>query len=467
MATQRRYNKQDGAKVVESMFGIRLAGYIEFCRLNSFEETCEKTQGQLQREHNIYKAAVAIKTLDERRRGHKSDVMAIKALVKDPKSKTRSVEHNRLARCMPKDDDTKAAFIKLVDAADSNRTKILTDEASVKILVRAAVWYPYWVREPDSWESQSHSLHRQMYSLLRHLFAKYRIPIFMDSAWDSDNILLQEWYVHIGAGANIRTARMLPFPLTKAMAHNFLQAPKDYSILEALVHGQAISLGCDKRVSASLRGTKVMALDDEFRQSFLRFLVANPMLDTRQYGPILDYIHTMKYVECRVHHGDGTWHTEPPPQPNFSMHGRSAEALMGQVERWHRELNKSRRKGKVKWGHSPYRDFKNEEGSPNTKNHRVWSVVELTSSDELHEEGRAMKHCVSSYSESCASGRCTIWSLRRRDIGGSWRLVTLEVAHGTIVQARGIMNRSPTQQEWRIISLWADKNGISKPSYVR
>ena len=58
-------------------------------------------------------------------------------------------------------------------------------------------------------------------------------PPFMDHAWLGNGAgyvgdeLCQQWFVHIGTGNNIRKADGLPFPLTKLMAHHFLQAPAE------------------------------------------------------------------------------------------------------------------------------------------------------------------------------------------------------------------------------------------------
>jgi hypothetical protein len=40
-----------------------------------------------------------------------------------------------------------------------------------------------------------------------------------------------------------------------------------------------------------------------------------------------------------------------------------------------------------------------------------WTVQELLSSWELAAEGRAMNHCVVSYSDQCADGHRSVWSI--------------------------------------------------------
>jgi hypothetical protein len=81
-----------------------------------------------------------------------------------------------------------------------------------------------------------------------------------------------------------------------------------------------------------------------------------------------------------------------------------------------------------------------------------WAVRELTSGEELYEEGRAMSHCVASYSLRCHGGASAIFSLT---CDGERRL-TLELDPQTrrIVQARGEHNRGPTPEEQAQMDEW-------------
>src|SRR6185437_12002311 len=44
-----------------------------------------------------------------------------------------------------------------------------------------------------------------------------------------------------------------------------------------------------------------------------------------------------------------------------------------------------------------------------------WKIQELLDHRQLTEEGKALRHCVGSYSNKCARGKTTIWSLTRSD----------------------------------------------------
>ena len=88
-----------------------------------------------------------------------------------------------------------------------------------------------------------------------------------------------------------------------------------------------------------------------------------------------------------------------------------------------------------------------------------WSFVELTSGDDLFREGLALRHCVASYAARCAAGHSAIVSARFDDE----RRLTIEVEPRTrrIVQVRGFENRQATEEEWEVISCWAEK--VVKP----
>jgi len=478
MSVKKKLTKEEAERILHCSLRMGLDTYLRMCRENGFPVTWHKPRWQLVKELKIYKDQAAVIALARSNKNPSTIKDDFHRIISTDVRWNEShcsilIEYPSAQMIRGLDEDSKKALLRLVDVAfgkDSYRTKLLGDLHSVRMLVRAAKWYPYWVRDASEWEIDSHSLRRQKSSLLRHLFAKYRVPLFMDNVWErdwnNDNDLQEEWFIHIAQGGNIRTARMLPFPLTKKMAHFFLEAPPDYTIQEAFVHGQVIAFGGNLLTSRALRGVRIGSLDDDFRQSFLRFIAENPMLDRRQYGPILDYICHVKYEPTQVAVGNGNYLPGPPLQPNFSMAGRNANTLMEQVTRWHRELSKAKRPKNLYWAHSPIKDFKLEEGTG--VNERTWTIVELTSSASLFDEGRAMKHCVASYAESCASGRCSIWSLCLYEIAGGRRRATIEVdKNDTIVQARGPINKALTQQEFRVIRLWASKNGLKMSSWIK
>jgi hypothetical protein len=341
----------------------------------------------------------------------------------------------------------------------------------VEALIRIDERRGQWVRPLADWRPSTHNARRQFSSLVRHLLARYPVPLFMDQAWfrdDSGSHTLRDWFVHIGAGKNIRTAKT-PFPLTKAMAHHFLEAPHSISIEGAIRWGQIHALGGDGRLVEAVLGTRIGTsfAEDEFWTSVIRFFIANPMLDRRHVGPIVDYLHNQRFEERQVFGGHGRVVREPPPQPNLSMRGRSADALLGQVEAWHRELGRTAGgKGGQRFNPSGIKALDLVSGREDRQT--IWRIRELLTTDELAAEGRAMRHCVASYARSCAAGRCSIWTMELSTPSGTEKRTTIEVTRdGLVIQCRGKMNRLPSRAEHDVLREWARYAGLVVSDYVR
>jgi hypothetical protein len=366
-----------------------------------------------------------------------------------------------------------------------------------------------WLRPVEAWKPESHSARRQFGSLARHLLARYPVPAFMDTAWFEGHLDTasfedpaeaawieanweraarhQEWFKHIGRGQNIRTAD-LPLALTKRMAHAFLAAPDDLLIEGALRYGQIRGLGGNERLARAVLATRLgeMMEDEPFWLSVLHFFVNNPMLDAACLGPIVDYIRHQRFVPrlpvaaAAGERPAGEEGPLPPPQPEFSMKGRTPEALLRLVDAWHRELARDERKPPVgDWAPSGIGGFLLDEGdSERGERPRRWSIRELLTSAQLREEGKAMSHCVATYAASCARGHVSIWSMQiqERSREEPYRVMTIAVntAQRVITEARGRFNQLPGDREAtvrlnqapRILQEWARQEKLVLPSGV-
>jgi hypothetical protein len=201
--------------------------------------------------------------------------------------------------------------------------------------------------------------------------------------------------------------------------------------------------------------------DDDFWITVLRFFIANPMLDTAHIGPIIDFIHDQRFVSRDVFVAPGVVERKQPPQPNFTMKGRSATSLLRQVATWHRTLAKIQQP-RAEWVASGISDFEFTEGTERGGNLKIWTLTELLSTKALVAEGRTMKHCVATYSHSCASGACSIWALEVETFEGRAKVLTVEVRHDTkqICQARGKCNAAPGEKHRGILRRWAEQSGL-------
>jgi hypothetical protein len=343
-------------------------------------------------------------------------------------------------------------------------------------LSHLASWSLYWVRKPGDWKAKSYNAEKCFSSIARHLLARYDVPVFMDQAWLGNELpsqlgKWQEWFIHIGQGQNIRKVDNFPVTFTKMQAHHFLLAPKDYTIAEAIRWGQIRGMGGEERLVEAVIGTHLgrrFHKDEPFWATVLQWLVVNQTMDIRQVGPIIDYIENQRYTDRPSIWMNGGWRYQGPEQPNFAMKGRTADSLIRQVDAWHKALAKVRTRKITSWETCGIKGFDRVEGDG--KNSRHFIISELLTSSELASEGRAMNHCVGSYSHSCSSRRCAIYSMQVNPGSGVLeRRLTIEVdLHSrTIVQARRKCNLMPTDVDSRILRAWATAEGLTMGRWVR
>ena len=322
-------------------------------------------------------------------------------------------------------------------------------------LLMLAARHDEWLRPPQTWEPEPRhcpSNHGPLFrSLVRHLLARYHVPRFLDSAWFEADLQLgrrqQGWWITVAQGGSIRRADT-PVRLTRRMAHLFLHAPDQGTLMQNLRWAQVIGMGGDERLAAAILRTRLGRRfeDDAFWSSVVLFLVNNAMMDPSWAGPVVDYVHNMKYAPRRIVGEGGGVEEAPPPKPGFTMKGRSATKLLRQVETWHGDLSRQNYVQFQTWQPGGIRPLELQDETGKLGSVR-WTVQELLSSWELAAEGTAMNHCVVSYSDQCAAGETSIWSICAQREGAETRenVLTVAVDQGerTVTQARGRYNALP------------------------
>ncbi|MEM6909498.1 MAG: PcfJ domain-containing protein [Pseudomonadota bacterium] len=329
-----------------------------------------------------------------------------------------------------------------------------------------------WLRPLEDWKAKSKNTRTRFGELARHLFDKYGdVPVFMESAWlrnDRPSWRYRDWFVHLGRGYNLRSAK-LPIAMTKKMAHHFASAPDDYAIEQALRWGQMKALGCSEAAIHAVAASRIgrSMVNEEFWFTFLRFIADNPMLDPRQIAPVIDYLHHQRFEPVEVEVAPGEWRHDPPPQPGLSLRGRTVTTLMRQVEEWHTSLGKMAALPGGQYAKSSVEGFVQEvpwhEGGT-----ARWVIRQLRTARDLTLESEELRHCVGSYHWSCSKGYCTIWSLSvTPEKGKTQRRQTIELdSDNQIVQCRGLANRDPSAEEWKVVNRWAGERGLGVARHI-
>lgn len=318
--------------------------------------------------------------------------------------------------------------------------------------------YARRVREIADWKPRSTNVFRQLASLVRHLFDRYaNAPDWLIESWTrpvlaEDGVNLPDLTLHLGQGHSLRSFPRLPVPVGKQLERGMREAPAGCTFREALRYAQLAArdaLAWWGVVMESRLGRAAL-VDDAFWLSVVDFFVASPMVDPLHFGPVCDWIHAKRSM------GTGS----EPAQPGFTLKGRSMAAVLAQAGQWRSGQDRMRRQsggasqaGSSSWAGLPVADF---QAGP-------VRIEQLTTAEQLQNEGNAQHNCVATYLQSCRLGRCGIFSLT---VDGT-RGLTIEVtANRTVVQVRGKYNRLMTMQERAWITQWLSEVRLVLSKYV-
>jgi PcfJ-like protein len=324
------------------------------------------------------------------------------------------------------------------------------EEDYIRALFRAAHQEHLWIRSPLGWRPRDPGLAAQFAELVRHLFAVYAVPRFLDAVFHGPGLLgYVPWFYEVGIGRSIRTAPCMTAPLTRKMVHHFLHAPDLCTPVRAIRWGQVMGLDGSERLFRAIANTWMgrelrRPVEEERWLAVLQWLASHPEVSANNVGPLFDYV--------EAHQQDG----------GFSLKHQTPASLRRRVQGWHTDLHREQQPD----GYCEFQPCGVSGGSwesgeePDTG---VRTLEELLDSKRLWEEGRAMRHCVASYVPAVLARRSAIWSLKIARAGVTRRALTIEldVRTSTIVQARGPQNRSPQAEERRILALWARENDLT------
>ena len=353
-------------------------------------------------------------------------------------------------------------------AAVRTRTRILVSPAVVVALRNIARFAPQYVRSVQEWQGEYGSAYLVIDSLAEHLLARHRVPRFLVSVWYGDDNAWDDtkrcWFIKHAAGARFRDLD-LPAPMTRRMESVFLGSPDHLSLEAALRRAELVALGAKDDLVNAVLATRLGAelANGEFWRTVMQFFARwSDRIDLGAVGPIVHFIQHIRHEHVEVVTEAGVRSVDPP-EPGFSIKGRSPTSMQRLVEAWHRGLG-ARPVSALSWSQSRLRGLTFEEPPAEPDQAPVrWRLVELTSSAELQDEGKTLQHCVASYARLCLWGRSRIWSLRRSGRSAAFRSVaTIEIdpKARTIVQARGLRNRPISWRARELMLLWARRENL-------
>jgi hypothetical protein len=336
----------------------------------------------------------------------------------------------------------------------------------VEALVNLSRFGSAHIRPATHWAGTMASWRLVVWSLAHHLVCKYEVPVFPASSWysieDAAGDKKRCWFVAHAAGASFRSLD-LPIAMTRKMERIFPASCDHLPIEYAIRRAELIALGARPELVQAVLSTRLAAdlSNGVFWRTVWHFLIANAAdIDPAQIGPIIDFIQAIRHDRVSMETIAGTVELDPP-QPSFSMKGRTIQSMLRLMDEWHRSLGLG--STGLAWTPSTLQPMMIEEPSQDASiPPRRWQIIELTNSAQLRTEGSALHHCVASYAESCRRGTSRIWSLRFRHGEQLHHSLTIEVdpKRRAIVQARGRANRVASGKPLRLMQDWATRERL-------
>jgi len=311
-----------------------------------------------------------------------------------------------------------------------------------------------WIRPVDGWRPKRVALFERRAELAAWLLARWPVAWWLSKIWSSGSrpspreIAL---YLHLTSGQSLRMYEPEGGQMTAAMRHHTVNAPMRCAYASAFRYGVARGSGADESLAmtialATYGGT---ATAGPWRE-IIEWAARRPefaQADTRELVRYIDHEMTE-----RARAG----------QPAYSIRGRTVRSVARAAREWQDRLQaeaaealRDQDRRLRSWAPCGIREapVTRVDGKP----HRI---IELTTLEQLMDEGVTQRHCVGSYAKAAHAGRCAIFSLRdRRDKS----VLTLEVNLGTrrVVQVRGQQNRRPTDEEARAVESWVARAGLA------
>ena len=301
--------------------------------------------------------------------------------------------------------------------------------------------------------------------MIRHLFVQYEPPKFLYGEWYDDNFPRFKWIVWfllMSQGGSLKSAaKLFRWNMAGGFPARLYQVPPEYSPVQACMIAEILRLGGRLETFQMLNHTFTIDPTETRGPRFISFwretvqwlsrnadeitLMIQALGEHLYYfiTPILDWA-MHKYTESERENG-----------VPFSWQGRQVRQSYEASQEYVQSLNTVCERN-LSWTSHGWDWNTTDERGDN------WTVVELSSGQALHDEGKRMHHCVGGYTGLCVAGNTAIFSLRFGEIGKV--TIELEPNAKSIVQARGYCNQAIKRREHEVISQWLKDVVRSQPT---
>jgi hypothetical protein len=323
------------------------------------------------------------------------------------------------------------------------------------------------VREPEAWRCPKGNFQIRFRHLVRHLFARFNVPEFMDRVWMEPENEPQEFYIDLGKGVPVYGHDFLKeAKMSRKTAHWFRQAPANSTVIQAVRWAQIRTIRKEKRlyrtVSHSFLGKDLS--NDVFWSGAIQWLMKQKEVDCSLVRPLLRFVNYLKYGKFQL---GNVLMPLPAPDPDFSFSGRTFSSVIKAMRDFETSIKMDRDQESTSWAPAPFPDFDWDKHPETGSRISGFRMVQIVNYNDLVQEGVLQKHCVATYSKTCLNGNTSIWSLRLGDKDHERPLVTVELMNtGMVVnQVKGLNNRLADQFEAKMVLDWASHIGAQVPEW--
>lgn len=323
---------------------------------------------------------------------------------------------------------------------------VLKNPAYIDVLANISSFGNKTVRPVESWTKDNLTADGQLASMIRHLFAKYEVPKFMEHVFAENSKIHMHWYIQLGRGDSAQSLCALPVVFTKKMAHAFRETPASLTIEQALRRAQGKGFGATAQIADAITWANVIEeiTNRDFRANAIRFAAHNA--GTAGFGEVQTVFEYLADIYRE--------------NPAYSLKGRTwASVSRAAAEHLREKAKRQAAENSTDWAAAPVGNYEAVEGNS------TYRIVQLLTGEELYEEGREMSHCVAEYDYDCMEGSKAIFSLRKytRDVKGYDTLATLEVfvAGKELIQAKAKFNEYISAEAEIHVLAWVAQENLT------
>lgn len=328
---------------------------------------------------------------------------------------------------------------------------VLRNDDCCRALMQMAVYRNTMIQDPADWVPSGRQPQTLIQGLMHFVFGRYRVPAFLwNLFWKDEGDYNFAHVMYIMQGRSACALPGLPVTPSKRMAHHFLRAPADATLVCAYRWAQVARAGGSVALYHLVCNSHLhqVTSDETFWASYIRFIAAQKDFPLRKFRILTDYINMKRYgVFARYYWGEVL--PDLVPDPQFTFAGRSLDKLIAAAEACMKEYTHLYNLRIRQW--DPLLPSA-------TYEYGDWKIEEILTPSGLYAEGKKMKHCVGTYTRNRCMIYSAIFSIRRD--GKPHATIEISREDRTVVQAQGPCNTSLDHHVQNILNTWLESVGF-------